>query len=60
MAARLLATAIHGFAGTKQLRRWTNTATCWCGVTKAARNVAKAAVSALGIGATAAQARYHG
>ena len=30
------------------------------GVTKAARNVAKAAVSALGIGATAAQARYHG
>ena len=30
------------------------------GVTKTARNVAKAAVSALGIGATAAQARYHG
>ena len=30
------------------------------GVTKAVRNVAKAAVSALGIGATAAQARYHG
>lgn len=30
------------------------------GVTKAARSVAKAAVSALGIGATAAQARYHG
>lgn len=30
------------------------------GVIKAARNVAKAAVSALGIGATAAQARYHG
>ena len=30
------------------------------GVTKAARNVAKAAVRALGIGATAAQARYHG
>lgn len=30
------------------------------GVTKTARNMAKAAVSALGIGATAAQARYHG
>lgn len=30
------------------------------GVTKAARSVAKAAVTALGIGATAAQARYHG
>lgn len=30
------------------------------GVTKTARNVAKAAVKALGIGATAAQARYHG